>query len=113
MKDYVRNILEMFLKCLIIIIHFYKPILTEQLINSNLDDSDARHLMVIGKSDSIVNLLTYQLRRKKLDPVVILGSQFPDDREDYSYNVLRKIMVTNLFFIREFNFVLFCFVCFV
>ena len=63
-----------------------------KLINSNLDDPDARHLMVIGKSDSIVNLLTNQLRRRKLDPVVILGSQFPDDREDYSYGVLRRIM---------------------
>ncbi|GBB91806.1 hypothetical protein RclHR1_01920010 [Rhizophagus clarus] len=72
---------------------FYKPIPIEKLIDSNLDDSDARHLMVIGKSDSIVNLLTYQLRRKKLDPVVILGSQFPDDREDYSYSILRRIMM--------------------
>ncbi|PKC14796.1 hypothetical protein RhiirA5_495093 [Rhizophagus irregularis] len=72
---------------------FYKPIPIEQLIDSNLDDSDARHLMVIGKSDSIVNLLTYQLRRRKLDPVIILGSQFPDDREDYSYSVLRRIMM--------------------
>ena len=72
----------------------YKPIQIEKLINSNLDDPDARHLMVIGKSDSIVNLLTNQLRRRKLDPVVILGSQFPDDREDYSYDVLRRIMVS-------------------
>ncbi|GBB90017.1 hypothetical protein RclHR1_01690002 [Rhizophagus clarus] len=72
---------------------FYKPIPIEKLIDSNLEDSEARHLMVIGKSDSIVNLLTYQLRRRKLDPVVILGSQFPDDREDYSYSVLRRIMM--------------------
>jgi hypothetical protein len=71
----------------------YKQIPIEQLITSNLDDSDARHLMVIGKSDSIVNLLTYQLRMRDLDPVVILGSQFPDDRDDYYYSVLRRIMV--------------------
>ncbi|GBC14226.1 hypothetical protein GLOIN_2v1789429 [Rhizophagus irregularis DAOM 181602=DAOM 197198] len=71
----------------------YKQIPIEQLIASNLDDSDARHLMVIGKSDSIVNLLTYQLRMRDLDPVVILGSQFPDDRDDYYYNVLRRIMM--------------------
>ena len=75
-----------------------KPIPVEQLINSNLDDPDARHLMVIGKSDSIINLLTYQLRKRDLDPVVILGSQFPDDRYDYSYSVLSRIMVNNLFF---------------
>src|ERR1043165_1810144 len=77
----------------------YKPIPIEQLINSNLDDSEARHLMVIGKSVSIVNLLTYQLKNredKDLDPVVILGSQFPDDQDDYSYSVLSRIMV-NLF----------------
>jgi hypothetical protein len=72
---------------------FYKPIAIEKLINLNLEDRDARHLMVIGKSDTIVNLLTYQLKRKNLDPVVILGSQFPSDRDDYLYNVLSRILV--------------------
>jgi len=72
----------------------YEPIPIEQLIDSNLDEHDTRHLMVIGKSDSIVDLLTYQLKRKNLDPVVILGSQFPDDQDDYSYSVLNKIMVS-------------------
>jgi hypothetical protein len=77
----------------------YKPISTEQLIDSNLNDSDARHLMVIGKSDSIVNLLTYQLKRKNLEPVIMLGSQFLNDRNDYySYNILSKIMVNNFSF---------------
>ncbi|PKC50194.1 hypothetical protein RhiirA1_487097 [Rhizophagus irregularis] len=71
----------------------YKQIPIEQLIASNLDDSDARHLMVIGKSDSNLNLLTYQLRMRDLDPVVILGSQFSDDRDDYYYSVLRRIMM--------------------
>ncbi|UZO24840.1 uncharacterized protein OCT59_017134 [Rhizophagus irregularis] len=68
-----------------------KQISIEKLIDSNLDDSDARHLMVIGKSDSIVNLLTYHLKRRNLDPVVILGSQFPNDQDDYYYSVLNKI----------------------
>ena len=72
---------------------FYEPIPIEKLIDSNLEERDTRHLMVIGKSDSIVDLLTYQLRRKNLDPVVILGSQFPDDQGDYSYSVLNRIMV--------------------
>jgi hypothetical protein len=71
----------------------YKPIPIEKLIDLNLDDPDARHLMVIGKSDTIVNLLTYQLKRRGLDPVIMLGSQFPDDRDDYSYNVLSRITV--------------------
>ncbi|GBC14841.2 hypothetical protein GLOIN_2v1788049 [Rhizophagus irregularis DAOM 181602=DAOM 197198] len=72
---------------------FYKQIPVEKLIDSNLDDPDARHLVVIGKSDLIVNLLTEKLKRRDLDPVVILGSQFPDDRDDYSYSVLSRIMM--------------------
>ncbi|GBC04617.1 hypothetical protein RclHR1_05780008 [Rhizophagus clarus] len=70
-----------------------KQISIEKLIDSNLDDPNARYLMVIGKSDSIVNLLTYQLKRKDLDPVIILGSQFPNDQDDYFYSVLTKIIM--------------------
>src|SRR4051812_21556650 len=76
----------------------YKPISTEFLIDSNLGDTDTRHLMIIGKRDSIINVLTYRLRRRNLDPVVILGSQFSGDQEDYSYSVLSRIMVI---FVRE------------
>ncbi|PKY59724.1 hypothetical protein RhiirA4_482717, partial [Rhizophagus irregularis] len=76
----------------------YKQVPVEQLIDTNLKDPDARHLMVIGKSDSIVNLLTYQLRKR--DPVVILGSQFPDDQEDYYYSMCveagRPLILTDL-----------------
>ncbi|CAG8477178.1 1481_t:CDS:10, partial [Racocetra fulgida] len=60
----------------------YEPISTEFLINANLEDEFARHLMVIGNSDSIVNLLVYQLRQRELEPVVIFGSQFPKDQND-------------------------------
>jgi hypothetical protein len=77
----------------------YKRIQTEELIDSNLKDRNARHLMIIGDSNSIVSLLTYQL--KALDPVVILGSQFPDDQEDYYYNLLGRIMVNNLFVFKK------------
>ena len=79
---------------------FCEPIPIEKLIDSNLDERDTRHLMVIGKSDSIVDLLTYQLRKKNLEPVVILGSQFPDDLGDYSYSVLNRIMVILFSYVR-------------
>ncbi|CAG8839519.1 41261_t:CDS:2, partial [Gigaspora margarita] len=59
----------------------------------NLDDESTRHLMVIGKSDSIVTILTYQVIEKGLDPIVILGSQFQDDQQGYSYRVLSRIMI--------------------
>ncbi|CAG8518032.1 9622_t:CDS:10, partial [Cetraspora pellucida] len=71
----------------------YIPLPIEDLINANLDDKDARHLMVIGKSDSIVNWLIYKLRNRNLDPIVIMGSQFPDDQDDYAYSVLSRIMM--------------------
>ncbi|CAG8439660.1 11533_t:CDS:10 [Acaulospora colombiana] len=71
----------------------YRPIPIDKLIHTNLEDEGARHLMVIGKSDSIVNLLTYELRQRNLNPVIILGSQFSDDQDDYSYNVLSRIMM--------------------
>ncbi|CAG8439539.1 3367_t:CDS:10 [Acaulospora colombiana] len=77
----------------------YRPIPIPTLISANLNDESARHLMVIGKSDSIVNILTHQLYNEKryredaLDPVVIMGSQFPDDQQDYSYSVLSRIMM--------------------
>ena len=29
-----------------------------------------------------------------LDPVIIFGSQFSDDRDDYSYSMLSRIMVS-------------------
>ena len=71
----------------------HKPISVKQLIYSNLDDSNARYLMVIGKSDLIINSLTYQLRIQNSDPVVILGSQFSDDRDHYLCSTLDRIMV--------------------
>ncbi|CAG8475879.1 285_t:CDS:10, partial [Dentiscutata heterogama] len=92
--------------------HHHIQFSAEDLIKANLKDKNARHLMLIGKSDSIVNILTYKLRywnkelsEKKdidaidektswdLEPVVIYGSQFPDDcDDDYQYGVLSRIM---------------------
>ncbi|CAG8490067.1 2405_t:CDS:10 [Cetraspora pellucida] len=82
----------------------------EDLIKANLKDKNARHLMIIGKSSSIVDILTYKLKQWNkefvdevsksdddyfdLEPVVIYGSQFPDDFDgDYQYSVLSRIMM--------------------
>ncbi|CAG8523583.1 1810_t:CDS:10, partial [Dentiscutata erythropus] len=81
----------------------------EDLIKGNLKDKNARHLMIIGKSNSIVDILTYKLKQCNkelidkeskfndgnfdLEPLVIYGSQFPDDSgDDYQYSVLSRIM---------------------
>ena len=73
----------------------YNPIPVEKLIDENLREKDARHLMIIGKSDSIVNILTYHLRSLDMDPMVLCGSQFPDDAGgDYSYGILSRVMVS-------------------
>ncbi|CAG8591839.1 8168_t:CDS:10 [Paraglomus occultum] len=72
----------------------YDRIPVEKLIDGNLQEKDARHLMIIGKSDSIVNILTYHLRSLDMDPMVLCGSQFPDDAEgDYSHGVLSRVMM--------------------
>ncbi|CAG8439285.1 11270_t:CDS:10, partial [Acaulospora colombiana] len=72
------------------------PIPIDDLISTNLNEKGARHLMIIGKSDSILNLLSYQMKKSNLDPIIILGSQFPDDQEDYSYSVLSRIMIMKI-----------------
>ncbi|KAF0487085.1 e3 ubiquitin-protein ligase [Gigaspora margarita] len=71
----------------------YNPIPILTLIKANLEEESARHLMVIGKSDSIVAILTHQLIVTGLDPVVILGSQVKDGQQVYSYSVLSRIMI--------------------
>ncbi|KAF0556640.1 e3 ubiquitin-protein ligase [Gigaspora margarita] len=75
----------------------------EDLIKSNLQDKNARHLMIIGKSNSIINILMYKLKQWNkeladvnldLEPVIIYGSQFPDDFDgDYQYSILSSIMM--------------------
>ncbi|CAG8475156.1 3381_t:CDS:10, partial [Racocetra persica] len=83
----------------------FKNYSIEDLIKANLKDKNSRHLMIIGKSDSIVNILSYKLKQWNndpkfndtnldLEPVVIYGSQFPNDfGGDYQYSVLSRIMM--------------------
>ncbi|CAG8562549.1 11938_t:CDS:10 [Diversispora eburnea] len=55
----------------------YEPISTSELINANLRDKSARHLMVIGKSDSIVNILDFQLKNQGLEPMMCVEAGRP------------------------------------
>ncbi|CAG8500146.1 9201_t:CDS:10 [Diversispora eburnea] len=89
-EDYFNSVIDMFNENQS---WSYYQVPVKDLINANLEDDNARHLMIIGNSSSIVNLLTYQLRAVGLEPVVIFGSQFPNDRDDYSYTVLSRIMM--------------------
>ncbi|CAG8470531.1 17412_t:CDS:2, partial [Cetraspora pellucida] len=72
----------------------YVPIPVQELIDANFEEKNARNLMLIGNSNSIVTLQMYRLRRKGNEPVVIIGSQFADDIDggDYSYAILNRIM---------------------
>ncbi|CAG8539266.1 11960_t:CDS:10, partial [Gigaspora rosea] len=73
----------------------YVPIPVQELIDINFKEKGARNLMLIGNSNSIVSLQIYRLRRRDIEPVVIIGSQFPDDKDgdDYSYAILNRIMI--------------------
>ncbi|CAG8447585.1 8222_t:CDS:10, partial [Acaulospora morrowiae] len=73
----------------------YTPIPVQELINANLAEKDARNLMLIGNGNSIVTFQTFQLRQQNIEPVVIIGSQFPDDKDggEYLNATLDRIMM--------------------
>ncbi|RUS21992.1 hypothetical protein BC937DRAFT_90712 [Endogone sp. FLAS-F59071] len=74
----------------------YQDISVLDVITSNLKDTiEGRHLMVIGNTGVVVGILQHVMTSQGLDPVVIYGSQLPDDQmtNDYSYGVLNKILM--------------------
>ncbi|EFC43205.1 Hypothetical protein NAEGRDRAFT_80150 [Naegleria gruberi] len=68
------------------------PIL--ELIKENIEDKNARHLMLITNSDSALDIITYYYKEfLNRSPEIIYGSQFNLDKtEEYSYVVLNKII---------------------
>ncbi|KAF0557209.1 e3 ubiquitin-protein ligase [Gigaspora margarita] len=70
----------------------YIPIPVQELIDANFEERNARNLILIENSNFIVTLQAYWLRQKNIEPVVIIGSQFPDniDGGDYSYAILNR-----------------------
>jgi hypothetical protein len=68
------------------------PLPVIELIEANLRDVEARHLMLITEGESAINILGGLLRSR--EPIVIYGSHYPDDQtEHYSYRILSRIIL--------------------
>jgi len=65
-----------------------------ELIEENLEDPFARHLMIISPGDTGLRILETRLREKGKRPVVLYGSRLAgDDTEEYSYRILNRIIL--------------------
>ena len=69
-----------------------KQIKVTELIEENLSDQHARHLMLIGRGDSALNILEQFLEGK--EHKIIYGSRLKNDqREEYNYQILSEIIL--------------------
>ena len=74
--------------------HWVQPVPAIELIRQNLDDRDARHLLVATTAGSALQILEGDIRRQDRPLTVIHGSQFKDDQSpDYSYRILSQIIL--------------------
>lgn len=65
-----------------------------KLIQENLVDSRARHLMLITSGDSAIGILKQNLTQLKKETITIFGSHFEEDlSEDYNYRILSRIIL--------------------
>ena len=63
-----------------------------ELIKKNIEDEEARHLMLITQSNSAIPILNMYLDVSNIE--VMYGSMFPDDSGDeYNYRMLSKIIL--------------------
>jgi serine/threonine protein kinase len=64
------------------------------LVRANLDDKDARHLLIATMGDSALQILEGDIRGQARPLTVVHGSQFADDQSpDYSYRILSQIIL--------------------
>ncbi|XP_028396105.1 uncharacterized protein LOC114520095 [Dendronephthya gigantea] len=64
------------------------------LILANIKDPNARHLMLIGNGDSIIDILKQSLAQLVKETITIFGSRFEEDlSEDYNYRILSRIIL--------------------
>ncbi|PAA67123.1 hypothetical protein BOX15_Mlig007995g5 [Macrostomum lignano] len=68
---------------------------TEALINRNLRDSQARHLMLIYESEGCLDLLCFMLSQNHRTFKVMYGSQYEKDQhsEEFTYRKLNEVMM--------------------
>ncbi|PAA67120.1 hypothetical protein BOX15_Mlig008706g1 [Macrostomum lignano] len=68
---------------------------TEALINRNLRDSQARHLMLIYESEGCLDLLCFMLSQNHRTFKVMYGSQYEKDQhsEKFTYRKLNEVMM--------------------
>ncbi|XP_028395861.1 uncharacterized protein LOC114519890 [Dendronephthya gigantea] len=65
-----------------------------ELIQANLADPYARHLMLITSGDSAIGILRQCLSSLKKETITIYGSRFEEDlSEDYNYRILSRIIL--------------------
>ena len=65
----------------------------QQLIYDNINDYDARHLMLITSGDSVIGEIGSTLRQLNREYRIFYGSNFDEDRkEEYSYRMLSNII---------------------
>ena len=65
-----------------------------QLIQDNLQDKLARHLMIITNGDSAIGILDLMLQSLDKEKITIFGSRFEEDlSEEYNYRILSRIIL--------------------
>ena len=65
-----------------------------KLIKANLDDINARHLMLITSGDSAIGILRHSLETLDKETITIYGSRFEEDlSEEYNYRILSRIIL--------------------
>ena len=64
------------------------------LIKENLEDLNARHLMLITNGDSAIGILKQNLSQSGKETITIYGSRFEEDiSDDYNYRMLSRIIL--------------------
>ena len=64
----------------------------KDLILKNIQDTSARHLMLLTAGGSSIHILDHVLQGVKKETVTILGSRFEDDLDDYDFRILSEII---------------------